>query len=155
MNKINYILRYFTKNYPYKDELSKTRLTKMVFLADWFSAQRNKSQITDIRWHYNHYGPFVNDVYKAAKRDKLLIIKSDYSAFGSPKEVISLKNEKEYRLEGLNEQEIKILDDVIDKTKTLNWSEFIKLVYSTYPVKNQQKYSDFDLVNLADRKSVV
>ncbi|EEK91923.1 Arsenite-activated ATPase ArsA [Bacillus cereus BDRD-ST24] len=121
----------------------------MVFLADWFSAQKNMSQITDIKWHYNHYGPFVNAVYKAAKKDKMLIIKNDYSAFGSPKEVISFKNEEDFNLEGLSDKEIEILDDVINETKTLNWSEFINLVYSTYPVKNQPQYSDLDLVKLA------
>jgi hypothetical protein len=41
------------------------------------------------------------------------------------------------------------LDFVIEKTKDLEWNDFIRLIYSTYPIVTQDKYSKLDLVSLA------
>jgi uncharacterized phage-associated protein len=155
MIDIKYAIRYLAFNYPYKNELSKSRLTKMIYLADWFSAQKNRAQLTDIEWYFDHYGPYVNDVYNAAKKDKKLIIKKDYSAYGSPKEIISVKDfmdEQELNLDRINDRDIKILDKVIDNTKHLNWSEFIDYVYDTYPIMSQRRYNFLKLVDLAEQK---
>ena len=49
----------------------------------------------------------------------------------------------------LNPEEIKILDFVINATLPLNYSEFIDLVYSTYPIKVSSRMSELNLVALA------
>jgi hypothetical protein len=38
MAELKDIIAYYCKQYPHKAELSKARLTKMVYLADWKSA---------------------------------------------------------------------------------------------------------------------
>lgn len=151
MVKLKYILRYFALNYPYKHELSKARLTKMVYLADWFSSKNNGWQITKIKWYFDHYGPYVNDVYIDAIADKKLVVKDELTAFGTPKETIYLKNEQtnSLNLDKLTESERQILEKVIQETKHLNWSEFIDYVYSTYPIRTQERYSYLNLVDLA------
>lgn len=68
MNKLQKIIAYFCIRYPYKGELSKARLTKLVYLADWFSALIDDHQLTDIDWLFNHYGPYVDDVFEVASR---------------------------------------------------------------------------------------
>ncbi|GGA30936.1 Panacea domain-containing protein [Psychrobacillus lasiicapitis] len=150
MVKLKYLLRYFTLKYPYKSELSKARLTKMVYLADWFSAKRDGKQITKIDWYFDHYGPFVTDVYEEAKKDKKLEIKHEWTAFGTPKETIYLKNDDDddivYKI---TRQEQRILDQVINETKFLNWSEFIDYVYNTYPIRTQDRYNFLNLIQLA------
>jgi hypothetical protein len=155
MNKIRYLLRYFTLYYPHKNELSKTRITKMVYLADWFSAKERGKQLTDIEWYFDHYGPYVSDVYDEAESDRKIIIRHSYSVYGSPKGIIGLKkdyNEDQLHLDMLSDPDKKILDKVIEKTKNLNWSEFIDYIYSTYPIRTQQKYGFLDLVKLADEE---
>jgi uncharacterized protein YwgA len=152
LSKCRYVLRYFALNYPYKHELSKTRITKMVYIADWFSAQKSQKQITDIKWYFDHYGPYVSDVYDEAVRDRKLTIQHEYSAFGAPKDVIALSkvyNSAQLELDLLNSRETNILDKVIERTKNLNWSEFIDYVYYTYPIRSQKRYSALDLVELA------
>ncbi len=44
------IIAYYCDRYPHKEELSKARLTKMVYLADWKSAIVHGKQISDIKW---------------------------------------------------------------------------------------------------------
>lgn len=155
MKKIRYVLRYFALNYPYKFELSKTRMTKMVYLADWFFAKDYGNQITGIRWYFDHYGPYVSDVYNDAVIDRKLTIKNEYSVYGSKKEVIALR--KDYKaaqldLDELSNREKCILDKVIEQTRNLNWSEFIDYVYNTYPIRSQKRYHFLDLVGLAQEE---
>lgn len=153
MNRLKYILRYFAKHYPYKSELSKARLTKMVYLADWFSAKKNGEQITRINWYFDHYGPYVSDVYEEAKRDKMLEVKNEFTAFGTPKETIYLKaSHTDLNLEKIPERDREILDRVIEETQHLNWSEFIDYIYNTYPIRTEERYSILDLVSLAEEE---
>lgn len=161
MNKLKHVIRYFVKNYPYGNELSKTRITKMVYLADWISALKEGKQITDIKWYFDHYGPYVSDVYEAAQNDSHLHVRQTVSAYGSPKEVIALSDGKHKSFleilglsEELSKDEKEILDKVITETETLTWDSFIKLVYSTYPISSQHRYSSLNLVELAKEYKV-
>ncbi|WP_168193864.1 Panacea domain-containing protein [Lysinibacillus sp. SGAir0095] len=151
MVKIKHIVRYFVKNYPYENELSKTRITKMVYLADWYSALKHGHQLTDIKWFFDHYGPYVSDVFNAVAEDRHLTIKHDYNAFGNPKDVVALKKSHHVfdsppiRID--NHYKV-VLDEVIEDTQQLNWNEFIDYVYSSYPIKSSIRYHYLDLVNL-------
>ena len=55
MNNLENVIAYFCLHYPHKRELSKARLTKLVYLADWFSALIFRRQITNINWIFNHF----------------------------------------------------------------------------------------------------
>ena len=57
--KLEAIIAYFCKYYPYTTELSNSRLTKLVYLADWFSCLLKNKKMTDIVWMFNHYGTYV------------------------------------------------------------------------------------------------
>src|SRR5690625_1732603 len=151
MVKIKYIARYFALMYPYKDELSKARLTKMVYLADWCSAQKRGNQLTNIRWYFDHYGPYVSDVFKEVAEDKKLEIKDGYTAFGTPKQTVCLRidNPSKLKLNLKRDSEKKVLDRMIIENKHLKWTEFINYVYNTYPIKSQKRYNFLDMDKLA------
>jgi hypothetical protein len=146
--KISNLIKYILKIYPHKSELSASRLTKMLYLADWKNAIENSTQLTDTVWHFNHYGPYVDDFITIAKNDEDIEVKSTNTIFGGRKQQIELKDSFNGEID-ISESDKKILDFVIDKTKTKNYEDFIKLVYSTYPVVSSSKYSDFDLVKMA------
>ncbi|WP_329469636.1 Panacea domain-containing protein [Exiguobacterium sp. 9-2] len=151
MLKIKQILRYFAENYPYKSELSKTRITKMVFLADWYSCLSTGKQLTSIEWYFDHYGPYVSDVFEAAKKDRRLQVKQEVNSFGTLKEVVSLRDDIFFyydnrKIEGITKS---ILDQVIDDTMNMNWTEFINYIYSSYPIKSSKKYLYLDLEALS------
>ncbi len=146
-NKIENIIKYLCKNYPHKNELSKARLTKLVYLADWFSALTKNKQMTEIEWVFNHYGPYVDDITKVAIESNEFNIIPTMTNFGGNKYLIQLKNE-DISID-LEEDEEKILDFVIEKTKGMYFDSFIDYVYSTYPVTSKERYSKLNLVTLA------
>jgi len=132
--KIDNVLRYIVRYYPFDFELTKTRLTKL----------------TDIEWYFNHYGPYVSDVFDTADEDSDLRIVEKVSNFGTKKFLVESKIEKSELQFELNESERKIIDKVIDKTKSMNWNEFIDYVYSTFPIVKSEKYGVLNLVKLAE-----
>lgn len=146
------IMAFLCQNYPYKDELSDARLTKMVYLADWKSALNRGCQLTEITWKFNHYGPYVEDVRKAAQEDEHFEIETTNNMFGGYKKLITLK--KEFP-SSLSEEETKILMHVIETTFRLTWDGFIKLVYSTLPVVVSERGSNLNLVETARKYKTV
>ncbi len=147
MNKLREIIAYYCKHYPHKGELSKARLTKMVYLADWKSAVDRGTQISDIQWVYNHYGPYVPDVSKVSQEDDLFNKENTTNMFGSTKELVSLADNN-YE-PNLTVEEKGILDRIIEITKDKYWHSFIEFVYSTYPIKTKSQYSNLDLIVIA------
>jgi len=146
-NDLEQILLYFCEKYPHKRELSKARLTKMVYLADWSNTLRHGSQITEIVWELNHFGPYVEDVSDVATESPCFTIERSENMYGNSKDVIYV-NEKAYNPD-LSLEVKETLDFIIDNTKNLHWNGFIQLVYSTYPVVSQPRYSQLNLVSLA------
>ncbi|MCG8333459.1 MAG: SocA family protein [Proteobacteria bacterium] len=148
MENLKDIVAYICSNYPYKDDLSKTKLTKLVYLADWFSALINEKQLSNIKWLFNHYGPYVEDVIDIAKSDSDFDVIPTQTIFGTSKENISYKGYS--GMTDLSPETSKILDIVIDKTKDMYFNDFISFVYSTYPVASKERYSYLNLVELAN-----
>jgi uncharacterized protein YwgA len=147
MENLSDVLVYIFSNYPNPLELSKARIVKMVYLADWKSAIEHGRQITGIRWHFNHYGPYVTEVINTIKSDSRFETTWVSNHFGEPKELISLISQSIDL--SLSQETKEILDFVIRKTSVLYWQDFINLIYSTYPIQNSPRYSYLNLVSLA------
>ncbi len=143
MNKLALVMAYFCRNYPYKHEISNARLTKMIYLADLFSTQKYGTQLTDIKWYFDSYGPFVHDVEVEADSNPKFEIVSGVTIYGTPKRQIQFID-NDFIINIPQEYQV-ILDEVIEQTKLLNWNEFIRFVYNTPPVKNTYRYSYLDL----------
>jgi hypothetical protein len=146
MDELESIIAYLCAKYPHKDELSKSRLTKMVYLADWVAAMNYGKQLTGIDWVFNHFGPYVADVIQAISRSPDFEVVDTVNAFGSEKSLIVFRGSKNVPVSSSTE---KVLDFVIEKTAPLSWQSFIRLVYSTYPVLTQPRYAVLDLPKLA------
>lgn len=150
MASLEEVMAYLCAKYPYKNEISKARLAKMIYLGDWRMALDHGHQMTNLEWTFNHYGPYLNEVRdQAAMSSNRFEIKRETNMYGSPKEVIALRRE-ETKFD-LTKEEADTLDAVIAATKSLNWTEFIKFVYSTYPIATQPRYQPLDLVDLAEQ----
>ncbi|WP_334039046.1 Panacea domain-containing protein [Alteromonas macleodii] len=148
MNKLQNIIAYICANYPHKSELTKARVTKLVYLADWFSALLDSKQLTEIKWVFNHYGPYVDDVVDAAHSSLGFKVEHQSTMYGTSKYVLSYSGNKDaIRLEKRDKD---ILNAVMEKTKTMYFNQFVDYVYSTYPVKTKERYSTFNLVQLAN-----
>jgi hypothetical protein len=142
------VLVYLIGKYPYPSELSNARVTKLVYLADWRHAITHGRQLTDITWYFDNYGPFVWDVKNVVESAPDLFACDDTAnMYGDRKRLFSLVNTS--HAPHLSAEERNSLDHVIDATKALNWAQFIKLIYSTYPVMSSERYSNLDLARLA------
>jgi hypothetical protein len=143
MNKLLEIVNYVFEKYPKVDELSKPRLVKLIFLIDWKFAINTGEQFTDIKWYFNHYGPYVDDVLNLVKKESEIfnVISTPNSYGGSSDKITKIK-----RIPiNLNSEVKTAADFIIDKTWKLNWSDFISLVYSSFPIKNNSKYTYLNL----------
>lgn len=143
------VVAYLCAKYPNKGELSKARVTKMVYLADWKAALDEGEQITDIQWKFHHYGPWTDDVVDKARSAPELEVEVTENLYGDFKELIQATPDASW--DSLDEEDMEILDHVIDETAPLYWNAFIKLIYSTYPILASDRYSDLDLEDLAKR----
>lgn len=144
MDKLQDIVAYLAENYPHKSELSKARITKLVYLADWQAVKSNRFQITNIKWYFHNFGPYVDDVIEAARNDDRTQVFFTQNAYGDSKEQVRYVGSGN---EGRNLSEITkaYLDTVIEETRKLYWKDFIKHVYGTPPVAQSQRYRFLDL----------
>ena len=87
----------------------------------------------NIKWYFNNFGPFVWDVKDTARDNPHLFeLETTTNMYGDLKTVVILRT-GEY-IPNLSKDEMKSIDHVISETKNLNWDQFIRLVYSTYPI---------------------
>ena len=88
LNKLEMIVAYICQSYPFKNELSDARLTKLVYLTDWFHSVYTGEQATDIVWVFNHYGPYVHDVFEVANNSFYFDIENTKNYYGDNKSII-------------------------------------------------------------------
>ena len=64
----------------------------MVYLVDWKYALEYGDVPTGIEWEYNHYGPYVEDVYNCARENNdTFSVKQAENYYGYPKEMIDIQ----------------------------------------------------------------
>jgi len=137
-------IAYILREYPYRDETSNARVTKMLYLADWHNLIQGKQSVTNVQWYFDNYGPFVWDVRNAVAQSRVMSIETTQNYYGTPKDQFVL-TDAAYEPD-LSADEKAALDHVITETKALTWPAFIKLVYSTYPVATSERYTRLNLV---------
>ncbi|MGI8548763.1 MAG: Panacea domain-containing protein [Gemmatimonadaceae bacterium] len=139
------VLAYLLLHYPHKSEMSNARVTKMVYLADWKHVLDYGTQMTEIPWYFDNYGPYVPDIMQTAlEHSDLFDVDHTVNPFGHSKTLLSCSDAK-YE-PALASSERKVLDSVIQIANPLSWDQFIGLVYSTFPVVRNERYSHLDLV---------
>jgi hypothetical protein len=143
MNSLLDLIIYIYCNYPKVDELSKPRLVKIVYLIDWKYTIDHGQQVTDIEWYFHHYGPYVDDIIQLIKSEKeIFSVESRLNMFNDVSDRITYIGKKNVTLKASVQE---VADYIMYITSNLNWKEFIDLVYSTYPIKNNSKYSFLNL----------
>lgn len=132
--------KYIQRHYPHREELSKARLTWMLYLADWKSVITNGVQITDIVWGLSDQGPYAKEGWRRSRRESGL--RRGLHRSHSP-----LRASTSF---SITKEEAEILDFVIESCASKSWLEFKRLIYSTYPVMTQRKAEKLDLPKLAE-----
>jgi len=148
------IIAYILKKFPECNDLSDSRLTKMIYLADWKKAVQQQDTVSDIKWYYDNYGPYVESIIETANNNpEIFNVKHTLNAYGTKKKVISLKN-KNYPV-NISNEDASVLEDIITRTKDKSFTDFKKIVYNTYPIVFSNQYEYLDLIKLADEFRVL
>ncbi|MBI1364144.1 MAG: DUF4065 domain-containing protein [Proteobacteria bacterium] len=145
-------IAYIYDKYTRKEALSDARMVKTIYLADWLSAVETGKQLTDIRWKFDNYGPYVKDVVEAISGSDSFEIVETKNFYGAPKKQVErLPNVGNTHVR-LKKHERETLDKVLEETQHMYFRQFIDHVYGTYPVLSQPKGSYLDLVELAKKQ---
>lgn len=149
MERLINILDYLYLNYPNANQLSISRVMKLLYLIEWRYAITKFEKLTDIEWMQTEFGPY----YKS-----LRVIFSESSNFevsikldDNKKEqiVITFLNKKN-NLNIKNDAK-QVVDFVIQHCKDYSWQELNNLVNSTYSVLNTPQGHMIDIVTMAKK----
>jgi len=137
MNSILAVSHYLKANHPKQHCLSRHRLLRLVYLADWRAALVYGLPLTDTHWVNDHVFPQAPDALPWFRVD-------DGDSYENvPAYLPSMEEEP------LTEQAVTSLDYVLEKTKNLNWTGVALLVQATHPAHMTEKGSVMDLNSLA------
>lgn len=142
-------LAYLASHFPKETELSRSRLTRMLYLADWRSAILRGQPLTKAVWNYSQYGPFAIEAETILRHDPNFTTSIDFSLDNGEVDTVALRQPVSYT--SLTVDDRSLLDFVVEVTASLPWNDFNRLVYSTYPLITQEKYQNLDLMVAADR----
>lgn len=151
--KLHDLMAFLYLKISHKADLSKARFTKLVYLADWKMSQRHGRTISNIEWLFNHYGPYVDDVVNIARYSSDFNVVITRNAYGSVKEQIQYVGDIR-NCNSITNEEIDVIEEVIRETDSLYFNDFIGHVYSTYPVRESNKYSVLDLPKMALKENL-
>lgn len=99
--------------------LPNSRITKLVFLSDWFHVLSYGKQISNIKWYFDNYGPYVKDVLECIEKNpQLFDLKITPNIFGAPKReigIVSTESIKQYD-NALSKEESNSIKTIVDFT---------------------------------------
>lgn len=143
MSRLKDIIYYILRNYPYKEHMPYARFSKLLYLLDWYYLIKYSNKITHIEWILNNDGPTSDSLIKTIKQSKIFDLVSNINTSDNNDKFIKCK--KTDYVPNLTKTEKIAINYIIDATCEKNWDDFIRLVYSTYPVVTTERYSSLRL----------
>ncbi|TGK01329.1 DUF4065 domain-containing protein [Leptospira langatensis] len=134
------------------NELAKSTLTKVIFLAEYWMAKKTGKTCFNLPWYYDEYGPYLKIVTDSIHNEPDIKISARLRGFGQ--DTIS----KFYTIEPISETDYSLdnkifenfIDEIIESYKILGYKEFINFVYDSYPIRKSERFSNLDLEALAE-----
>lgn len=135
MNKMSSIIHLLSKE---SGKVSELKAIRLLYLIDWYSCLLRGSKITNLNWGYRFGLKAYNleqVLYHIPRQTKINRYGSKVNHYFYDE---FIKNE-------LTDDEIKVINFVLKKTKKLYFNELESLVFSTYPFHEDTLYSIFNL----------
>lgn len=149
MERVINILNYLYSEYPNPNQLSISRVMKLLYLIEWRYAITKFEKLTDIEWLHTAYGPFYKSLRSIFSESSNFDIKLDIDDKGREQTIIIFLNKKENI--SLNDETKEVIDFVIEHCKDYSWIELNNLVNSTYGVMNTPQGHIIDIIQLAKK----
>lgn len=147
MERVINILDYLYLQYPNSNQLSISRVMKLLYLIEWRYAITKFEKLTDVEWMQTEYGPFykaLRGIFNESSNFEVSIKLDDNK---NEQTVITFLNKKENL--NLKADTKEVVNFVIEHCKDYSWKELNNLVKSTYGVLNTPQGQIIDVVNLA------
>jgi hypothetical protein len=141
-------LAYLCARYPQQGGLSVERITYMAYLADWRCALTTHKQLTEVQWEFGRLGPDSVDVLRTLREDGRFVIVPNRDMSPESPDAVELGVDASAPV--LDTEDMAVLDFVIDRVSTKDWTTLTRLVYSTFPILTKGRFSKLDLVQLAN-----
>lgn len=110
---------------------SRTKLVKLLYLADVEAKEKLKRTITGLKYIYHFYGPYAPEIIEKAHEMDGEEIREVYNPLFDRYEYYAVKKEREV---DLDRDEIEVLNEVIKKYGRMNTSEIKEIAYDTRPM---------------------
>jgi uncharacterized phage-associated protein len=149
MERVINILDYLYLQYPNSNQLSISRVMKLLYLIEWRYAITKFEKLTDLEWMQTEYGPYYKSLRSIFNESSNFEVSIKLDDNKKEQIVIIFLNKKENL--NLKVETKEVVDFVIDHCKNYSWTELNNLVKSTYGVLNTQQGQIIDVVNLAKR----
>lgn len=144
MERIINIIDYLYLNYPNSNQLSISRVMKLLYLIEWRYAITKFEKLTDVEWMQTEYGPFYKALRSIFNESSNFEVSIKLDENNREQTVIVFLNKKENS--NLKEETKEVIDFVIIHCKDYSWSELNNLVNSTFGVLNTQQGQIIDVV---------
>ena len=132
MERVINILDYLYVKYPNSNQLSISRVMKLLYLIEWRFAITRFEKLTDIEWLNTEYGPFYKSLRRIFNESSNFTVTIKLDESGREQTIIFFLNKKDSI--NLKSETIDVIDFVIEHCKNYSWTELNNLVNSTYGV---------------------
>lgn len=149
MERVINILDYLYLKYPNPNQLSISRVMKLLYLIEWRYAITKFEKLTDIEWINTEYGPFYKSLRDIFDESSNFDVKDDIDDNGRKQTMIFFLNRKADI--NLKENTKEVINFVIDICKDYSWVELNSLVNSTYGVINTPQEGVINVLELAKK----
>src|SRR4051794_16153427 len=145
-------LIYVCNQYPPKLSLPITRLTQVVYLADWRCSIAYGHTLTRVKWFINEQGVYTTDIAAGIQSDPTFSIVCSRRLFRIVRRRVTVRHDAELKF--LSKKDAEILSAVMRTSATRSSTGFLRIIDSTYPCRHYRR--DFprpiDLVALAHER---
>lgn len=149
MAQLRDVAAYLCNRYPHKQELSKARLSKMVYLAELRSAATEGHRLTDRTWILTTQGPYLGDLEELSLQERSFRFVEATSIYGDPMELVTVPDDVGWP--SLTEDDVRVLDQVIKESAAKEWEDLYSFVCATVPPLVQEHGTTLDLGLVAQR----
>lgn len=143
MSDLKDVVAFMIEAYPHKKELSKERMTKMMYLVDLIAKKRAGHLITTINWRDNQYGSNVDEISELAQNDADINVVETGNFYGYEKELLGVRDGF---ISGLGKEEQAVVREVVRKTKDLYRDDFLEYVIRFDPDELEDESSEMEAV---------
>lgn len=149
MERVINILDYLYLQYPNPNQLSISRVMKLLYLIEWRYAITKFEKLTDIEWLQTEYGPFYKSLRAIFNESSNFDISIKLDENNKEQIIIVFLNKKENLL--VRDDAKEVINFVIEHCKDFNWNELNNLVNSTYGILNTPQGHIINVEHLAKK----